>query len=381
MPQKNTSYRPTEPMSYKKRAGYLTEQVLHWIQSEDSKVSAAIIATEELGHFHSEDIHYSLRCLEEQLIRQDLIQWVHRLKLPEVPSSEEQETICCIHAGNLPLVGLQDLLAVLISGHRYVGKLSTKDPYLLESLLEFLSNGLFADQIQSWSRTTIQEVSEPYDRVLFSGSSDSLEHIQHAFYQSGQATPITQWLNRTASFSLYYCESMSEFNEQKEHLIDAIFRHQGRGCRSVAVIAAPFGLHQIADHFNQALSNFFEQHPGRAVALKQTPQENRLSPKYQQAYNIAVKRDSIQWGNWSIEEHTSTHAPTPYHSTQMYWLKVDPHALPDLIEGYGGKLQTVYTAEETHHTDPLSTAQCPALYWKADGIDTLEYLCSNTIRA
>lgn len=184
------------------QARYLTEQVLHWIQSEDSKVSAAIIATEELGHFHSEDIHYSLRCLEEQLIRQDLIQWVHRLKLPEVPSSEEQETICCIHAGNLPLVGLQDLLAVLISGHRYVGKLSTKDPYLLESLLEFLSKGLFADQIQSWSRTTIQEISEPYDRVLFSGSSDSLEHIQHAFYQSGQATPTTQWLNRTASFFL-----------------------------------------------------------------------------------------------------------------------------------------------------------------------------------
>lgn len=381
MPHKNTSYRPTEPMSYKKRAGYLTEQILHWIQSEVSSVRAAIVATEKLGHFLSEDIRYSLRCLEDQLIRQDLIEWVHCLKLPEVPSAEEQETICCIHAGNLPLVGLQDLLAVLVSGHRYVGKLSTKDPYLLESLLEFLSNGLFAKQIQSWSRTTVQKVSKAYDRVLFSGSEASLEHIQQAFYQSGQATPATQWLNRTASFSIYYCESMSEFDEQKEHLIDAIFRHQGRGCRSVAVIAAPFGLYQIADHFNQALVNFLEQHPERAVALKEITQENRLSSKYQEAYNIAVQRDSIRWGIWSIEEHTPSYAPTPYHSTQMYWLNVDKYSLPNLIEGYGAKLQTVYTAEKTHLTDPLRTAQCPALYWKADGIDTLEYLCSNTIRA
>ena len=378
MSRKLLPYRP-EVMSFEVRAQYLSEQLLEWIRSDRSGLKEAIQATEQQTSFRSQDIQHSVHCLEEQLSRDDLTQWVQCLGLGHSDAQPEQEMICCIHAGNLPMVGLQDVLAVLLSGHIYVGKLSTKDPFLLASLLEFLSKGLLAPQIQSWSTQTIQPVTKPYDRVLFAGSEESLSQIQYSFSQSGQSTPATQWLNRTASFSLYWCDTMAECIDQIDHLLEAMFRYHGKGCRSVGVVAAPFGLNNVADTLMNAFNQFEEKFPVRSSGVKYTNLEGLLAPAYQQAYYTAVQRDFIVWGHWSIASHPPTYAPIPQSSSQIYWLDMEKSQFPSLLESYGNKLQTVYTAKGSDDTEPLYTAQCPPLYWKPDGRDTLEFLTSNTI--
>ena len=49
-------------------------------------------------------------------------------------------TIGVLNAGNIPLVGLQDLLAVVLTGHDYLGTLSSKSPHLLPAFVDEIRN-------------------------------------------------------------------------------------------------------------------------------------------------------------------------------------------------------------------------------------------------
>ena len=40
-----------------------------------------------------------------------------------------------LNAGNIPLVGLQDFLAVVLTGHQYLGSVSSKSPVLLPAFV------------------------------------------------------------------------------------------------------------------------------------------------------------------------------------------------------------------------------------------------------
>ena len=59
------------------------------------------------------------------------------LSHPDI-SPRKDTVFYALHAGNLPLVGFQDVLAVLLSGAGYAGKLSRKDPWLIASFFDVL---------------------------------------------------------------------------------------------------------------------------------------------------------------------------------------------------------------------------------------------------
>ena len=45
----------------------------------------------------------------------------------EISNCNTNKRVAVIMAGNIPMVGFHDMLCVLISGHQFIGKLSTKD--------------------------------------------------------------------------------------------------------------------------------------------------------------------------------------------------------------------------------------------------------------
>ena len=73
--------------------------------------------------FTAENIKLSLDGLSTYLNELNIHQWLSNYKFPESPP----KTIGTVMAGNIPMVGIHDLICVLLSGHSLMAKLSSQD--------------------------------------------------------------------------------------------------------------------------------------------------------------------------------------------------------------------------------------------------------------
>ena len=121
----------------------LQKHLIEWLEDEQSGMQTAIQQSISGTNFTSADIHFQLSSIKCRLEAGDLVRWVEQCdgeedqQLGQTEQNEqedhevdsppyEQTHVLCIHAGNLPLVGLQDALAVLLAGHCYTGKISKR---------------------------------------------------------------------------------------------------------------------------------------------------------------------------------------------------------------------------------------------------------------
>jgi len=133
-------------------------------------------------------------------------------------------------AGNLPLVGFHDMLSVLIGGHRFIGKTSSKDPVLPNLLKDLLI------QIEPGFEPFIQLTSERFnsiDAVIATGSSNSSKYFDHYFSKY----PNIIRGNRHSVAIL----SGRESNDELTELGSDIFAYYGLGCRNVTNLFVPKG--------------------------------------------------------------------------------------------------------------------------------------------
>ncbi|NND15770.1 MAG: acyl-CoA reductase, partial [Eudoraea sp.] len=84
--------------------------------------------------FTSENCEQALQWWSECLIPERISSWLSTYKIP----AKQSKTVALVMAGNIPLVGFHDLLCVLLSGHKALIKLSSKDYVLLPFLLNYL---------------------------------------------------------------------------------------------------------------------------------------------------------------------------------------------------------------------------------------------------
>lgn len=297
-----------------------------------------------------------------------------------------RQHVLCLHAGNLPMVGLQDLVATLLSGSVYHGKLSSKDPWLMDSLLRCLREYL-PEQIGSWSVDLDELRGIKYDKVLFAGSEatvpevmqyirsnhmlrESNENFDAGFPQEPaqvptQDTTANRFLARTARFSIaFFQQKTSQHSpEVMNQLAEAIMRYEGRGCRSVAVVVAPFGPDEAVKALRQYAATYPSSHTPEALV------------HYHQAYLRSIGRYAELAGPMLVCDY----ADLVGEKDVVVWLQ-DTAALTELVRRYHGEVQSVYTevAEPIHHAlqapEPLSQAQTPPIDWKPDGVDVLKWL-------
>ena len=417
----------------KERAFLLQEHLIKWFDDEQSGMQEAIQQSILGTDFSSEDIYFQLSAIKSRLETGDLVHWVDQCTSDRPSSDEsrhwldaqstdnenieayrvtqlrERSHILCIHAGNLPLVGLQDVIAVLLAGHCYTGKISRKDPYLLSSILSWLIQFGWREQIQHWTQNTAEIPVNNYDEVLFAGSESSLSSVRKTLIEAQTLDEETPWLNRIASFSIAYCSSKEAVIEQSTEFMDALMRHSGKGCRSVGVVVSPVGLNELRIPLENAMKNVLEQNGSlrqantleQSDALKQNNSANlkmaeiplqggnrsestRLT--YKKAYNIAVDRVFIDVGDWMIEEHPIEYVPEPSNNRVVYWVHANQEDLVNLVERFGSALQSIYYVgpkasdvkkpyKYSFDIESIDSAQRPPLYWKPDGIDILRYLC------
>lgn len=178
------------------------------------------------------------------------------------PSAIRPPLVLGLQAGNLPLAGMQDILAALLAGCRYLGKRSRRDPWLPASLLDTLAGEGFAvaghaDTIDALSRASGPDGRE-VDAVFFSGSAESVPQVRASLARAGlQHSGRTRELVRTARLSIAWLRGRLT-EPTADALIRSILVHDNRGCRSTAVIVSPEPLEKAAPVLRAAAERFLQ---------------------------------------------------------------------------------------------------------------------------
>lgn len=330
-----------------------------WIQAREGNIREAVGLTSE--RFHRQDVLHMLEHLRKRVTRDSLRSWV-KVSYHEGP----QRDVLCLHAGNLPLVGFQDLIAVWLAGHRYQGKLSRKDPFLMDSFLGVLASRAGTDRLE-WSTQLEDLAVRPSIHIMFAGSELTVPQLRSRLEGEGRADGGTHWHVRTASFSVAWLKEAD--GQDYEDLAEAILRYDGAGCRSVKVVVSDVPL--TAD--SCGITDAFEAWWSRQGSYRK-PSEQTL---YDRAVLHAVERPYLLLEHLLLE----TEGELNGNPDRILWLQGGQERVEALLGRYGGKIQSVYGSGRVSQTqvgeqelEALARAQDPELNWRPDGKDPLQSL-------
>lgn len=195
-----------------------------------------ISAGNDNAWFTPDSVTTALSSLSTWLSEDSLSAWTQAYDEPSV-----SKRVAIVMAGNIPLVGFHDLLAVLISGHHAVVKLSSKDQFLPKWVIQKLNdiNPAFA------TRVTFVEQLRDFDAVIATGSDNSARYFDYYF---GKYPNIIR-RNRTSVAVLTGKESI----EEHQHLGNDVFTYFGLGCRNVSKLFVPtdYSFESLFDSWNK----------------------------------------------------------------------------------------------------------------------------------
>lgn len=246
-------------------------------------------------------------------------------------------------AGNVPLVGLHDLLAVLLTGHAAVIKPSRKDSLLMRLFLEELPT--------EWqARYKVVEQLQPgeIDFLLATGSGATARSLAHQFAGTPQLIRSNRW-----SVALL---DGSESEAALEGLARDMLLYHGMGCRSVCNVVAPPGFDWA--RLVRALD--------RAGLPTLAPEWGALV-RWEKAVAALQDRACLPSERLLLEPRTTLSAARP---GVAHIITCEMAEWPALLAPHADTLQCLTGVGQL----PLGTAQCPGLTDFADGVDTFRLL-------
>ncbi len=299
--------------------------------------------------FTPREVNRAVSAWASLLTQENLKRWIQ----PYVFSSHAPaKQVLVIMAGNIPLVGFHDFLSVLVSGHKFTGKLSSKDSILLPWIADQLINiepdfmGRISFQVNPDSRP---------DAVIATGSSNSARFFKQDY---GNLPHIIR-KNRSSPAVLNGSENSMDLTGLASDILD----FYGLGCRNVSKIFIPPGydFRDLAD----CLQNYKELDPI-------DPYLHNLV--YQRARLELLKVPYIDAGNILLVEKPGFHSPVGVVFTEEYVSRQD---LKLKLSARLNDIQCIVgNAPDRFNPVPFGTSQNPALWDYADGIDTLAFLNS-----
>jgi hypothetical protein len=311
-------------------------------------------ANNENGWFSPEFIDQAVTSIAREFLQKDkLTQWAARYALPAENPTEtlaknpaenhSPKNIGLIMAGNIPLVGFHDFLAIFITGHRQTIKPSSRD----EALIRHLVTQLIAFDPGAGSLVSFAERLNGCDAYIATGSNNSARYFEYYFSKY----PHIIRRNRTSAAVL----NGRETKEELETLADDVYQYFGLGCRNVTKLYVP------GDYDFVPLLDAFRKYNYLAGYA-------RYKHNYDYRLTILLLNKKFYMTNGSIllEENASPFTPISVLHYEYYREGVDPAATlagdPDIqcIIGHG-------------HI-PFGKAQQPSLTDYADGVDILQFL-------
>ena len=179
--------------------------------------------------FTEENTKKAIAAIAQQLNKNSLEAFVEPYRAA-ILKNKEAKQIAVIMAGNIPLVGFHDFLCVLLSGNRFMGKLSSDDKYLLPFLAKVLISiePEFANYIE-FTEGQLKNIQA----VIATGSNITARYFE--YYFSKYSSIIRKNRNSIAVLT------GKETKEELRRFGEDIFQYFGLGCRSVSKLLVPKG--------------------------------------------------------------------------------------------------------------------------------------------
>lgn len=310
------------------------------------------------NRFTQEALVFAINQQMSLLTPESLTAWARKLQ------GTGGKTVGVLNPGNIPFVGLQDFLAVILAGHRYVGSTSSRSPILLPTFSDELCRSGLPLEV---SFADYESVLEEADALIASGTSATMHTVGKKATDKGMSGGCL--LLRGTRYSVAVIDGREGFDE-KEGLAEDMLLHEGLGCRNVALIWAPDGTNP--DSYLDAMAAFratFPCHPESKGALKM-----------QQAYLKAI--DQPHAHGEGLEFLLSKGPPDLQMPLHVRWAEYsDTKQVDQWIETQHGELQLVVASDrlalkipdEVERISP-GNAQRPELGWHQDGVDIAVFL-------
>ena len=305
----------------------------------------ALKAVNENNWFTPESIKSSFAAWATALTAESIDQWTSAHSLsPKTPKK-----VGLILAGNIPLVGLHDMLTVLVSGHMAHIKYSSQDRALMGAVVQQLTtiNPEFGKLI-----IEIEQLKH-VDAVIATGSDNSARYFKHYF--SKYPHIIRQ--NRVSVGIIQGDESEAELSKIGQ---DA-FQYFGLGCRNVSKLFVPVDFE---------LPKFIKSLESYESVINHHKFRNNYD--YNKSIYLVNREPHLDSGFFLMRESSDLVSPISVLFYERYKSEAE---LALKLSTYTDKIQcTVSTDGWYEGSLPFGDAQCPDLWDYADGVDTLEFL-------
>ncbi len=301
------------------------------------------------GWFTPKEVARAMENWSKALTEKELKKWVSNYDIPE-QQKQERKDVAIITAGNIPLVGLHDIVSVLITGNNAHIKTSSKSANLEKSVCQYL-----CEISPEWRNRIVfhENRIENFDKIIATGSNNTARYFEHYF--KNKESLIRKNRNSVAVLT------GAETSEELEALGKDIFTYFGLGCRSVSKIYIPK---------NYKLDTFFEH----IVAYSDIINTSKYANNYD--YNKAVYLMSlikVYDNNFITLKPEDKELSSPV-GCLFYEYYEDREVLKTKLETLSEQLQCVVNFPENPKHVPFGHTQDPKLMDYADGADTIKFL-------
>lgn len=303
------------------------------------------LAEEHNGWFTKENIAFSLQGWAENLTPEKLNIWLDRYSFKDIVAKK----VAIIMAGNIPLVGFHDFLAVLISGHNVLVKQSSNDKHLLPYLSKYLE---FVEPQFKGCITFTEEKLKGFDAVIATGSDNTARYFE--YYFKGKPSIIRNNRNSVAVLT------GDETEDDLKNLSEDIFRYYGLGCRNVSKLFVPKGY-----NFDGFFEGIYHWHP----IVNKAKYANNYD--YNKAVYLMSEFDMLENGFFMIKEDKSFASPIATLFYEFYDSKED---LNKILEEEAHEIQCVVSNGFNENEIAFGATQKPELWDYADSVDSVEFL-------
>jgi len=297
--------------------------------------------------FTKKDVESALDAIQDQLLSTEKLR---SFIAPYDINTLSPKRIGLILAGNIPMVGIHDIIMVYLSGHIALIKYSDKDKILIKWLLKKLV------EIDSDAKDVFIEVERlnDIDAVIATGSDNSSRYFDAYF---GKYPNIIR-KNRNSIGIL----SKNISDDDLRLLSFDILSYFGLGCRNVSKVYFERGfdidrLLRILDENNEVMHH------------------NKYRNNYD--YNLSLfllnKKKFLQNGTTLLVEDENL--PSRIATLHYEWYD-DVRSLEKKLLKINDKIQCIVTDIKLEKLSYLryGQSQCPAINDFADGVDTIEFL-------
>ncbi len=303
-------------------------------------------AERENAWFQFTEIKKSIEALAYMLNESDLKAWFKQISITDKPKK-----VGLILAGNIPMVGIHDVLSVLATGHIALIKLSSSDnvliPFLLNKLVEFedslATQFMFVQRLQN------------FEAIIATGSNNSSRYFEYYFSK----VPHIIRKNRNSVAVLTGEENEAQIRE----LGKDIFDYFGLGCRNVSKIYIPE---------NYPIEKFFGPLQAYKAIIDNFKYQNNYD--YNKSIYLVNLVEHFDNGFLLLKESSSLSSPLAVLHYEYY---SDLESVEHLINNIQDEIQCVLAESPLNINKAVlnfGSSQKPKLWDYADNINTIEFL-------